>query len=493
MNEVILPAINGIPVAEQCLEFFSGHLPVEVVELKDPVLKFNGTKIPYAVWRQVLSFLGWTYREHNREAQVRLAYSALGSETGGTWHILVLPQEASSGLATKELEHHADKAAAFAELPERAFILGTVHHHCNIGAFQSDTDSTDETRQNGLHVTLGHMARKNYEFHARATFRGAQYDAPPVTWFAFPEDQLTAEVKELCFPEAWKTRIIIPKYPVYTPTYYTGRRSRYTFGYMDDFSDTDLYGSGIYAPGRSEAKKLTPLSPKDIKWERGICYIKCPCWYCENSASSDGCVTCDGNGYEWLSVPETADEYIKYNHGILSRNAETTYERYMLALRKTPAVPAKTEATRVTFPIDPKMAEEFAAEVYSTLEGFFGVSVSAGKEDIDSRRMIDSIMPSTHCVDVVKAALIAFDGLKQRLGGKLSLSDTAFPWADVAMGAAVLLHVTGLLMTEPSLRPSKDFRRQLILSLLKARQELDGTATESPQVTAIQVAEKPKS
>jgi hypothetical protein len=199
---------GGKVVAFQKLTSFEGHLPPILSEViaKDLDFHWTGGPIPLATWRAIVSFMKWTFDEHGCEAQCRLAHNHETKE----WRVAVLPQHICSGLSTKEIESDDDRTEAFKEcgLYEGFDLVGTVHHHCSTGAFQSGTDHADELKQPGYHVTLGHLNTKTADFHSRASFRGLMY--PTVNdkdWLPYTQLEICdlEEVSE--FPEVWKTRL----------------------------------------------------------------------------------------------------------------------------------------------------------------------------------------------------------------------------------------------------------------------------------------------
>lgn len=207
---------GGRTLAHQSLTCFEGHLPVILDPLPVAEMDFHwkGVPIPFETWRVITAFLKWSYDEYSCEAQCRLCYNIEKQE----WRVAVLPQHISAGLFTKEIEDDDDRETAFEEcgLYTGFDFVGTVHHHCSTGAFQSGTDHKDELTQPGYHVTLGHLSRKTADFHSRGSFRGVMY--PTVTnseWLPYDEEKLRSLEDLPPFPEQWKTRLKKAPTPVY--------------------------------------------------------------------------------------------------------------------------------------------------------------------------------------------------------------------------------------------------------------------------------------
>lgn len=54
--------------------------------------------------------------------------------------------------------------------------VGTIHSHCNFGAFHSGTDQHDMSGMPGLHITIGHVDRDWPEFAVALSANGQQFD-----------------------------------------------------------------------------------------------------------------------------------------------------------------------------------------------------------------------------------------------------------------------------------------------------------------------------
>lgn len=201
-----------------------------------PPARYKGPKIPLTLWREILTFFQWSYNTTKSEVQVRL----FRHRKTGEWKAWALPQEKGSGMTTKEIEHPNREAdmKQFAEYDN----VGTVHHHCAMGAFQSGTDKSDEANQPGFHITVGHMDKQVYDLHTRIivtvpgeldkegkVVRAAQtfqFESVLTDWFELPEpirkvipEQFqgsvldsflkgAADVTKEKFPDRWKENLI---------------------------------------------------------------------------------------------------------------------------------------------------------------------------------------------------------------------------------------------------------------------------------------------
>jgi hypothetical protein len=146
---------------------FIGHVPSKVtITEASPSMRWTGAKIPDAVWQQIVSFFQWSYEETKSETQVRLM---LNTDTG-EFKAHAFPQKYGTGMTAKELSDNPDYERQLNEQMAGGnwIKFGTAHHHCSTGAFQSGTDSADETEM-GIHITLGNINSPAHTIHARVS------------------------------------------------------------------------------------------------------------------------------------------------------------------------------------------------------------------------------------------------------------------------------------------------------------------------------------
>lgn len=218
-------------------------------------IKWVGPKIPPEVWYAVTSYFKWCYDLYHSECQVRLYVSP----TLNTWKAWAYPQEAKTGMTAREIDNDLkrEQNAQF-QYPEW-IAMGTVHHHCSAGAFQSGTDQHDEEDVDGLHITVGNLNDKQYSLHARFYRKGLKVD-PDMGWFFdvgnfldtipewcqsyLPKDIVDKHARRLMctpvtadIPQLWKDNIIeikapIISIPVSSPCTVSGSGSNYSSEYL---------------------------------------------------------------------------------------------------------------------------------------------------------------------------------------------------------------------------------------------------------------------
>lgn len=187
-------------------------------------------KIPPDEWNKVLAFFKWTYDTWKSESQVRL----FANTTNGEIRAWAFPQKADTGMTAKEIEDHENFGPQRAQFPDPTWLyFGTVHHHCDGGAFQSHTDREDETTKDGLHITVGKLGGQEYDMDARLYILKHKfvpdmslfYDVSGMRaeWFPdwtlkfAPPDDIIARMlmcqpapAETVIPQQWKDNVITP-------------------------------------------------------------------------------------------------------------------------------------------------------------------------------------------------------------------------------------------------------------------------------------------
>jgi hypothetical protein len=266
---------------------FTTDLHYEVTKAEGE-LTYTGPKIQPIVWQQVLSFFKWSYDKTKGESQVRLFVNP----KLGLWRAWAFPQEASMGLSTRELDNEEKKkqrAELFGKEDADWTAWGTVHHHCDIGAFQSGTDEQDEKSVGGLHITVGDINKAHHSIHCRLYHQGDLYEPdmskfwdigdvlknlPPEIKAFIPagiEDRVARE--QMCipstveFPDQWKENLIEIKQETYQDEYWAGR---VPYAYQEKDGDFKWIGGeryqrikGVYvkAPWQSDPKPKEPEKP----------------------------------------------------------------------------------------------------------------------------------------------------------------------------------------------------------------------------------------
>jgi len=176
---------KGALIDKEDLGLWEGDVSPILDEASTVDIHWKGTKIPKRVILECLKWFRMVHAKYNSEAQARLLYNA----RSGEWSWMAYPQYVSSGLYSKEIttaELTEEQKKMREEASEAAFMAGfqeagTIHSHCDAGAFASGTDDHDEITQNVVHITLGKInGKETVEIHGRVVFRKIKY--PTIHW-----------------------------------------------------------------------------------------------------------------------------------------------------------------------------------------------------------------------------------------------------------------------------------------------------------------------
>ncbi len=172
-----------------------GDLPVSLPAEPPPSCQWLGPRIPNALFRTILA---WFYQHRAGECQGKLFYHPVQRE----WDFEPLPQLEPRGMTTEEKTDDPRTAQILGRRNREGWVLnGTAHHHCGISAFQSGTDSADESDSNGLHFTIGKLNDPMADWHARYVNKRVTYqDLAVEDWIDTPDLRL-ADLPP--YPKEW--------------------------------------------------------------------------------------------------------------------------------------------------------------------------------------------------------------------------------------------------------------------------------------------------
>lgn len=209
--------LNDGKVYRKCEHpLFSAYKPMFTATEK-PTLNWKGGKFNPNDWDQALAFLLWTQAEFKSESLMNIYHD----ENNQRLYALPVPQFVSKGKTVNADPNNEELWAKHWAMTRGDDVVGTIHHHCTAGAFQSTTDANDEKNKFGLHITIGNLDRpNNLAFHGRTCFNGIFYAPILGEWFdmlnpavtryshhQFYNDLVLANITSFNgseFPEEWK-------------------------------------------------------------------------------------------------------------------------------------------------------------------------------------------------------------------------------------------------------------------------------------------------
>jgi len=178
-------------------------------------LQWEGSPLQRQLFREILSFFVWSYKEYGCEAQVRLYYNPEIRD----WKAIPMPQFIQTGLRSREDDTHPDFDKLKLEMDAAGYgHMGSAHHHCNALAFQSGTDYKDEITTEGFHYTIGTLEASTATFHCRCVVRKVNYaDVGQADFVPYLAESLCLEdLPEVS--DLWKSRMTKEVIPVLMPT-----------------------------------------------------------------------------------------------------------------------------------------------------------------------------------------------------------------------------------------------------------------------------------
>jgi hypothetical protein len=148
--------------------------------IKEPNPTWNGPRIPWDLWTEMVAWCQVTQEKFKSEALVLLFFDQ-ELQQWSHWY----PPQITNGMTVKADESDPDYTEQRKLYPDLQF--GTLHHHCTTGAFASGTDKSDEEDREGLHFTIGHLGSDEHSVHFRFCYQGQCYEGSASSVIEPPE------------------------------------------------------------------------------------------------------------------------------------------------------------------------------------------------------------------------------------------------------------------------------------------------------------------
>lgn len=172
------------------------------LEEHGPMLWYDIPKVPATLINQVWSFFNAVWERRKTEAMVYLTWR------NGEYRVFVPDQHPTGGHVTVE---NMDAR----KLQRGWRIAGTIHSHCNFGAFHSGTDKNDAAKHDGIHMTMGHVDDPTkFDIAIMVSINGINWD------FKIP-DAIEGEIGPSSHP-GWWHRHMLEDRPAPTHDYKSG-------------------------------------------------------------------------------------------------------------------------------------------------------------------------------------------------------------------------------------------------------------------------------
>lgn len=163
---------------------------------KDGVFHWDAPKIPASIISQAHDFFKRIYMKHHTEAEVIITYHTEKKEFR-----LFVPRQRVSHTGVKSIydQSHIQKGW---------LVVGTLHSHCDFGAFHSGTDSGDASDMDGVHFTIGQVLHSPPQIVAMVVMNGIEFH------YKDPSQIADIEFGTTTSPEWWDQFV----YPGQSPT-----------------------------------------------------------------------------------------------------------------------------------------------------------------------------------------------------------------------------------------------------------------------------------
>lgn len=157
---------NGFAVKTETIAF-RAVVPISHIPALAPIeatATWRLPPIPAECAMQILKFFQEVWKRHKSEAILLISYH----ERRGTFRLDAPSQRVSAGHISYEMPPRT----------EGFLWVGTVHSHGSMQAFHSGTDTHDEEKFDGIHMTFGHVDRPLVQIVASLAVGGQRFTQP---------------------------------------------------------------------------------------------------------------------------------------------------------------------------------------------------------------------------------------------------------------------------------------------------------------------------
>lgn len=133
-------------------------------------------KIPASITKKVKTFFKEVVDLYRTEASITLYFN----KDAQTYKVHVPDQQVSHGGVHYD-RLQVDELCEFDKSFEGYLRVGTIHSHCDFGAFHSGTDVGDEVDIDGVHCTFGHNDKERFTISASIVVNGNRMKVDPST------------------------------------------------------------------------------------------------------------------------------------------------------------------------------------------------------------------------------------------------------------------------------------------------------------------------
>lgn len=262
-------------------------------------------KLPADQFAYVMKYFQRIYQLHQSEAALIIL---LNSRTK-KWQILPLAQVSARGGSViyappirdvTQVKDHSEKKVIDAILDDKDAkakhfevcdeydrlydegyrIYGTIHSHCDFGAFHSGTDDADEIDFDGLHITIGNVL-SGWSYSARFMIDGAQFPVETSEMVDGDLDEIEKSIDNVVLEDK-HLALMMPKlldkfsFKVQPVVHHTGKARNLladknwtpSHNWPDNWGGS--HGAGLFNP--DNLGTITPMTSweEDQEWEENV-------------------------------------------------------------------------------------------------------------------------------------------------------------------------------------------------------------------------------
>jgi hypothetical protein len=188
------------------------HLPSLGKGIEKGCFWWGAPKIPAAIMAKTIKFFTEVYKRQATEVEVVILYNDVSKH-----FFLAVPEQECSGASVKSKTDTIKLHRGWA-------MIGTIHSHCDFGAFHSGTDDSDADKINGIHITIGDLITGTRSYATMVAINGTKfhYDPPVVV-----DLENMPDFDSIRIPEWWYDRV---KKQSYTSVTNYNNRSTFVSG-----------------------------------------------------------------------------------------------------------------------------------------------------------------------------------------------------------------------------------------------------------------------
>ncbi len=169
-------------------------------------IRMNLPKLPVSVVYRCLVFFRRVWYQYKSESALVLWYN----QTTSDYYLHCPTQQVSHGGVRYDpgRETSPENVAFVTRMRQEGYKkVGTVHSHCDFGAYHSGVDTADEAKFDGVHITIGNVDKETFSLASSLVVNDNRFPVDPQSVMLGIEtaSQTTAKAKWMTYqsPDKW--------------------------------------------------------------------------------------------------------------------------------------------------------------------------------------------------------------------------------------------------------------------------------------------------